>query len=100
MSTRLATCQVTHQIQTGCICPVQIIEEEDEHMMEANSMQEGSNRFIEAKACLLRRQLMRESEISEADAQLREDACEDWRGSNLLAELIQRGILNVWTKCF
>jgi hypothetical protein len=55
MGMRLAACQVTQQIQAGCIRPVQIIEKENEHMGEANGLQEGSNRFIEAKACLLRR---------------------------------------------
>jgi hypothetical protein len=55
MSIRLAACQVTQQVKTGRIHPVQIIEEEDECTREANRLQEGSYCFIEAKACLLRR---------------------------------------------
>ena len=52
---RLASCQVTEQIEAGAIGPLEIIEDEDELMRSADGFQKRANGFIESQACLLRR---------------------------------------------
>src|SRR5712692_4247329 len=100
MGTRLAACQMTHQVQAGCIRPVQIIEKEDKHRGETDRLQEGSDRFIEAKACLLKGKWIGNGEISKTCKQLWQDAGKQWGGSShLLAQLIQGSFLNVGAKC-
>src|SRR5947209_1980562 len=97
----VAACQVAEQVQARCIGPLQIIEEEDEHMGQTNGLHEGSHRFIETKAGLLRRQKLGSGKLSEAENQLWEDAGEHWRGGgHLLTESVQGSVLDVSAKCF
>jgi len=98
---RLASCQVTEQIEAGAIGSLEIIKDEDERMRSADGFQKRANGFKESQTCLLRRRRRGNTKITQAHGQFREETGKNLRGrSNLFAQVIQRGDLDVLTKRF
>src|SRR5438132_10330627 len=99
MSVRLVACKVTQQVQASSICPLQIVEYEDQYMWCANDFKERSYGFIQPKACLLRRQRRCCRKVAESSDQLRQKRGQYLRCCGYLrTQVIQRGHLDMSAK--
>src|SRR5712691_2597976 len=99
MSVRLVACKVTQKVQARSVCPLQVVEYEDQRMCCANDFQERSYGFVQPKSCLFRRQWRRCRKVAETSDQLRQKRGQYLRRcGNLRTQLIQRGHLDVPAK--